>query len=271
MALADILSALGIGGGQQQGLQETNLPGGTTPLPPMQSQSQASPSSSAPGAPTGIEGLLSNPLLQGALGAYLGTIRSTGGLTGLEFFNQAEQEKQALPYMAARTQEQQAVAQQAGLQTQLTKRQMQPLTPQMLQKLDQYKNAATDPKERGYLDMLEAQAQQGLISPQDLDKYIESYDESKRLLEFYKGQQAQATAQFLPQMMNMFPGMGGAVPSMPSMGGTAPAGAPPGLSGGATPGTVFQANVSGKTVPAVQDPGDGKYYYLDGGKWQPMP
>ena len=96
---ADILSALGIGGNR--------------PPAPNVTQNQSMP---MPAAPTGIEGALSNPLLQGALATYLGTIGSprhgglgralaSGGLGGLQTFNQAEQLKQKLPLEAAQTAE----------------------------------------------------------------------------------------------------------------------------------------------------------------------
>lgn len=117
--LSPILGALGMGGSPS--------PVGGPPPPPNAGPQGAGgtppPSASAAPAPTGfmagLEHGLSNPLLQGAIASYLGTIGSPrregwgralahGGLAGLGTFNQAEQQKSQLPLQAAQLAAEQA-------------------------------------------------------------------------------------------------------------------------------------------------------------------
>lgn len=112
--------------------------GGPPPPPNAGPQGAAGtppPSASAAPAPspdfmTGLEHGLSNPLLQGAIASYLGTIGSPrregwsralahGGLAGLGTFNQAEQQKSQLPLQAAQLAAEQQKIPQLQAQTKL--------------------------------------------------------------------------------------------------------------------------------------------------------
>ena len=217
-----------------------------------------------------------------------------GGAAGLQGFNQAEQMKQARPLMQAQTAEaqarvplMQATAEGQKLTTEQQRREMAPVSPEMLSKLDAYKAASTNPQERSYFDVLEGQAQAGVISSKDLDTFMEKYDESKRLMELYKGQAAAAQAQYMPYLMQQFGiGMpGGATPGMtpPMMpgAGAPPAGAgltpppgmkvsiPPGFTPGPITGGAIELPGFGR-VPA-QKGKDGKSYFYDGTTWQVLP
>ena len=111
--ISSILSALGIGG-------STPPPSGAGQPPSAAPQTPATPA--APSNPmaafpqqSGLEKFLSNPLLQGAASAYLGTLATPrrfgwggraaiGGLQGLQGFNQAEQLREKLPLEEAQVQ-----------------------------------------------------------------------------------------------------------------------------------------------------------------------
>jgi hypothetical protein len=136
--LADILSALGIGGSSA-----------TPPAQPPQAQTPAAPTGGSPSPtpdmsqymamvqPHGLNAALSNPLLQGALGAYFGTISSPrrggwgeaigrGGMEGLQTYGQARQQQLTPLLMAsniAKSQAQTGLANTtAGLRAAQTKR-----------------------------------------------------------------------------------------------------------------------------------------------------
>jgi len=245
-----------------------------------------------------IEGALSNPLLQTALAGYLGAIGSPrykgiggaisqGGLSGLEQFSQAEQLKTQLPLQQAQTQLAQQQVPLAQQQVELGKKRLQPLTPDIKSRLDAYQTSATDPEEKNFIGLIEAQAQQGLIGPEDVDKALESFDENKRLMELYKGQAAQYQASVTPYMLQtMFPGM--QLPPAPGSAGPSPApsGAPSGglpptaVTGGTgampnfsslAPGTKMKMNIPGKGDVDIAKDNDGKVYYLEGGTtWKPV-
>lgn len=236
---------------------------------------QQPPVAGMPQQPSGLTGVISNPLVQGALGAYLsgisqprykgwGNAIGQGGLGGLNAFNQAELQQTQLPMQQAQTE-------QAQLQTQALKRQLQPLPPDVKANLDELTTSAGDPQEKAYFKLLGAQAQQGLITPEELNKSLESWNEQKRMADLMRAQAAQTSAGYVAQLMG---GMGFAPP--PAAGAAPAAGTPPPATaassmGGVPAGTVFQTNVAGKSVTAVTDPGTGETFYLEGGKWQPLP
>jgi hypothetical protein len=113
------------------------------------------PTTQAYQQPSGLMGALSNPLIQGALSAYLGAVGSPkgeglghalmqGGLTGLGAFNQAQQQQMELPLK-------QAQLQQAQLQSRALGMQLRPLTKDEVSGLDDWVNSLPkDPKDPNY-------------------------------------------------------------------------------------------------------------------------
>lgn len=256
---------------------------------------------------SGLESILANPLTQAALSGYLsyvGTPRymgrggalASGGLGALSGFNQAEQTKLQAPLQHAQAQEAQArvpymqsQSQLAGLQAQQLQKQMQPISPQLKQAIEAYKQSATDPQEKSYIDILEKQAMSGAITGDDLAKYLESYDEAKRLRELYQGQLYQQQQGLVSGIAGMLPGMAGlsmgVAPGMsatltpPGSGGPPNAGAPsapasPSLGGVPPPDLPFKPS---HTVPmadgstAFYNDADKHWYAKGPSGWQALP
>ncbi len=184
-----------------------------------------------------IGSLLSHPLVQGALATYFGAISSPrregwggaighGGLAGLGQYGQAQQLRQQLPYLQARTAGEQAGAKLSGLQAQRMESELAPLNPEEVKGLDTMIARAKDPEEQSFFSYLKSEYQNRRITPDELAKHIETYNQSKRQADMLKaygtmyGQQI--TGQFLNQMgfhvpaPNMPPGMG-APPATPGM------------------------------------------------------
>lgn len=297
-----LLKALGVNAPPPQSLaSQVKPPAMAAPAPQANPAGASSPPASATGAapppaPQGfgekVTNFLENPLLQGALGAYLGTIGSprqggwgraiaSGGITGLNAFNQAEHEKTMKPYEQAQIAEAQARVPVMQSQAEAMKRELTPISGDLLAKLDSYKAAATNKQEAGFYDLLESYGKQGLLSPKELVSAIEHFDEQKRLMEMMKGQSAAQMAAYMPffmQQMGMPAPTAGATPPGMMPFASPPAGAAPPASeatagtetSSVPPGTVYPLTVAGKEVQGVTDT-DGKTYYLDGGKWTPIP
>jgi len=152
-----------------------------------------------PGALGTATKLLSNPLLQGVLGTYLGFVGTPryegvgralaqGGLGGLGAFNQAQQMQAQLPQEQARTQllqgqtqmlpqRQQLLAgqaQQQQLQTQQLQQQLAPIKPEEIQNLDMRIQQAK-PEEQGYFQWLKGEYQARRLSAEDLKTALDPH------------------------------------------------------------------------------------------------
>jgi hypothetical protein len=169
--------------------------------------------------PGGITGFLSNPLFQGALGAYLGAVGSprdkglggaimSGGLTGLNAFNQAQQQRLEMPLKQAQMQEAQLTAKKLGMDLKpLTKEEIQSITDWKTSLTDRQKADPTsvDPYEISFVNQLEGQMRAGTITHHDLLTTMNAFHESNIMQQLLRGQMYAGGQRLAAQL----PGMSG--------------------------------------------------------------
>jgi len=228
-----VLKALGLAGGMtapqpQQAAQTLQIPqqaalAAATPQTTPAGTPPPAPATSAAPSPQGfggkVEGFLENPLLQGALGAYLGTIGSprrggwgralaNGGITGLNAFNQAEEEKGKQPMEAAKLAESEAGTHKDLAIAALNEARQEQLKgdPQANAKLGQAlsiiaNDPATSPSRKQIISILLPGVQAGKIGADKVATALssESVDEARATASLAAAGKSQADTSLVPE------------------------------------------------------------------------
>lgn len=180
----------------------------------------------------GATNVLMNPLVQGALGAYLGAVSTPryeglggaigrGGLEGLGAMSQAQQAQYQLPIL-------QAQAQQA-------KAQLAPLSPHTIDQLNNLVGQSKDPQEQAFFSYLKDEYQNRRLSDNDLVTAIEKWNEPKRLADYWKSVASQQGANLTQAVTGQLTGGGMGTPTLNAGPMSIPLGGMPGPSPSATP------------------------------------